>query len=179
MRTTLFWRVSAEVALLVFLIVLFLVALVGTRGLSPDGRLFPLVVTLSGLPVIVAALVQTLLRARRGIWEPATSREPPMMADESESPTAELEAGAPTGDGNEASDVVKSVRFWLWFLGFCVAMWGFGFYVGVPVISGVYVLVDGKKSLLKSALTGFLVWAFMYGVFTRGFGIIWPSGYFF
>ena len=171
---TLSWRAGVEIGLELVLLILFLMALVGTRGLSADGRLFPLVVTLAGLPVILGALGQTMWRVRRGVWEPADSGELPRPATSWRRRPSRRPSAA-TGDALQPS-LMQSVRFWLWFGGFCVSLWGFGFYIGLPVMSGLFVLVDGRKSVVKAALTGFLVWAFMYGVFTRGFGIIWPAG---
>jgi hypothetical protein len=177
---TLPWRASAEVALLLFLLALFVVALVETRGLSSDGRLFPQVVILTGLPVIVAALVQTLWRARQGVWEPATSRELPFAEDVEAEMAAgrEAEPAQPVVEVPKLSALALNVRFWLWFAAFCGSMWAFGFYVGLPAVSGLYVLVEGRKSWVKALIAGVLVWVLLYGVFTRGFGIIWPSGVF-
>jgi hypothetical protein len=208
-------RVSLEIGLLSLLILVFVVALVNTKNLSSDGRMFPLVVTIGGLPILIAAMAQTLWRAHKGLPAPGEDREVWGTADEAES---EADADAPSvavvppgpdqtdreslavvppGPDQtsravtaveappapaEAEQVVptiwRSVRFWVWFAAFCGALWGFGFYVGVPVVAGLYVLVDARKAWWKALLTGVVTWLFLYGVFTEGFGILWPVGYF-
>lgn len=152
-----------EPAALVAVVAVFVVALVAARGLRQEASLFPVAISVVGLVFGSLALARVLF-----FPGPAVAAGGRGAGDLDADETAELPDGP---------DIASPTRFWFWFAGFVFAAYGFGFYVGVPVITGLFVLVESRK-WLTAVLVGLGMWGYLYWIFLVVFGIAWSNGVF-
>jgi putative tricarboxylic transport membrane protein len=149
-------RFSWDTVFIVFVAVVFIVAL--WKSLKFDFRtgFFPWAI---GFPVLGATLAQLILNITgRGVGK---------------------HAGQPDGGESELPLHVvnrRTVDIGLWIIGYFVAIWLFGFSIGIPLCTFLQLKAgSGEKWAVTIILTVFS-WAFIYCIFDRVLHVPFPPG---
>ncbi len=139
-----------------FLIAVFICALWESRRFNIRAGLFPWAV---GFPVLFFAIAQFI---RDFIDKGEKSGEEHKIEVGTELPSHVVNR--------------RTADIFVWIVGFFVAIWLFGFSIGVPLCTFIHFKIGGRERWpLTLILTGF-AWVFIYGLFDRILHVPFPQG---
>ncbi|MBI2755782.1 MAG: tripartite tricarboxylate transporter TctB family protein [Chloroflexi bacterium] len=172
---------SADLVVLLVLLVLFGMAFVQARAWPFRTALFP---TGTAIFVVAIILLKLLLDARSAGRARAVLAAPPILplpptvgGDAASAALIEEEAATEA----EAEDVFSTTSrsVWLrslaWLGGFFVLVWAAGLLVAIPIFAFAYLVVESRERRLTAAIYAVVSWVVIYGLFDQLLRIQLPS----
>ena len=80
------------------------------------------------------------------------------------------------GIADKRLELRRTLCFFAWFIGGALGIWLIGIVYSLPLLVLFYALVDGKASLLASAIMGAWAYAVVWGLFEYTLEMRWPPG---
>ena len=153
-------RVRPRSLFTLFLLGLFVFAVVEVRDMPLTSRIYPWAI---GFPVLVLLTFQLVKELR-----PRASN----TAQEDEVGAADLSFTA-----QEATPAarLKTLELFGWVYGFVLALWLFGYFLGLPLMVFAYLKRHGESWLVSLSLP-FGVWVFLWRVFDELLHLPFPPG---
>ncbi len=160
-------RLSADLAITLAFLALFVWAVVQARAWPFRAALFPVTVAAIMLGLVVLKLALDMLAASRPTHPSQRATGPA-----EEEPATEAEGEAVLSRSPWSTWLAALA----WMAGFFGTLWLFGMLVAVPAFAFTYLLVASRESPLAATLYAVGAWALVYGVFDQVVRIPLPQG---
>ncbi|AFP30283.1 tripartite tricarboxylate transporter TctB family protein [Marinobacter sp. BSs20148] len=146
---------------------LFFYLIYESIGFSIQARLFPLIIGIVGAVLTGIQLVRELRSTLFASSEPEIIKDDPGPGGDSDFAITESEL---TLEGR-----LRALEQFGWVAGLLLSIWLFGFYVGVPLLVGLYMLREKEKlKVVIPAVAG--VALVVWGVFHKLISLPFPEG---
>jgi hypothetical protein len=157
------------------ILVVFVLLLYDSRGLSDDSRLFPLIILVTGILLLLVRLgLNTFEYASRSddADEAVTDRsETTTSSGSNENPAdenvaqTEQELQAMMRSEGESADIRFQLRMVAWVIAFGAGLYLFGVITMIPILMFAFLLVEADIALWKKVVISISVWGIMYVLF--------------